>query len=185
MIFNKHSYLDGNSHAFLSASKYHWINYDPDKLETTFLNWQMAQRGTDLHALAHELIRLKVKMGRSRTSLNMYVNDAIGFDMATEQPLFYSFNCFGRADAISFKKNFLRIHDFKSGVNPTSFHQLEIYMALFCLEYNFMPHQIEAELRIYQNDEVLAHVPDHEFIRSIMTTIIAFDKRIDQLKIEG
>ena len=27
MIFNKHSALEGQ-HAFLGASKYHWINYD-------------------------------------------------------------------------------------------------------------------------------------------------------------
>ena len=31
MIFNKHSALEGQ-HAFLGASKYHWINYDESKV---------------------------------------------------------------------------------------------------------------------------------------------------------
>ena len=32
MIFNKHSNLEGQ-HAFLGASKFHWINYDEDKIK--------------------------------------------------------------------------------------------------------------------------------------------------------
>ena len=32
MIFNKHSALEGQ-HAFLGASKYHWINYDESKVD--------------------------------------------------------------------------------------------------------------------------------------------------------
>ena len=31
MIFNNHSNLEGQ-HAFLGASKYHWINYDETKV---------------------------------------------------------------------------------------------------------------------------------------------------------
>ena len=38
MVFNKHSDLEG-SHAFLSASKYHWINYDEEKLAQSYLNF--------------------------------------------------------------------------------------------------------------------------------------------------
>ena len=59
-----------------------------------------------------------------------------------EQALYYSDNCFGTADAISFKKNFLRIHDLKTGVTPGSMKQLLIYASMFCLEYNFLPIQI-------------------------------------------
>ena len=35
MTFNEHSRLIGQ-HAFLGASKYHWINYDVDKLATVY-----------------------------------------------------------------------------------------------------------------------------------------------------
>ena len=35
MNWNRHSDLEG-SHAFLSASKYHWINYDADKLADSY-----------------------------------------------------------------------------------------------------------------------------------------------------
>jgi hypothetical protein len=37
----------------------------------------------------------------------MYVNDAIGYQMTPEQPIYYSENCVGTADAISFKNDFL------------------------------------------------------------------------------
>ena len=36
MIFNKHSNLEGQ-HAFLGASKYHWINYSEDKVADSYL----------------------------------------------------------------------------------------------------------------------------------------------------
>ena len=36
MNFNKHYSLEGK-HAFLDASKYHWVNYDNDKLAESFL----------------------------------------------------------------------------------------------------------------------------------------------------
>jgi len=114
MNFNVHSRLEGQ-HAFLSASKYHWINYDEEKLISTFTKYQAIQRGTDLHELASQLIRLGVKLPKANKTFNLYVNDAIGFKMETEQPLYYSDNCFGTADAISFRKNILRIHDLKSG----------------------------------------------------------------------
>jgi hypothetical protein len=32
----------------------------------------------------------------------MYVNDAIGYNMKVEQPLYYSENCFGHADTLCF-----------------------------------------------------------------------------------
>src|SRR6185503_610766 len=111
--FTNHSRLLGK-HAFLSASNYHWINYDEDKLDRVFFKAMAAQRGTELHALAHQLIRLGVKLPDTTMSLNQYVNDAIGFRMSSEQILFYSENCYGTADTICFRNNKLRIHDFKS-----------------------------------------------------------------------
>lgn len=182
MNFNKHSNLEGQ-HAFLSASKYHWVNYDEDKLINSFSKWMAAKRGTELHEFASEAIRLGIKLPKTNKSLNLYVNDAIGFKMETEQTLYYSENCFGTADAICFRKNVLRIHDFKSGVTPASMRQLEIYAALFCLEYRREPSSIEIELRLYQMDEVTVYNPQPEDIIYIMDKIILFDKHINELKI--
>ena len=104
--------------------------------------------------------------------------------MQPEQILFYSENCFGTADSISFKDNFLRIHDLKTGVTPASIKQLLIYAALFCLEYKIKPSTIQIELRIYQNDEVVVHNPTAEEILPIIDKIITFDKRINKIKSE-
>ena len=116
----------------------------------------------------------------------MYVNDAIGYRMTPEQLLVYSENCFGTADAICFRKvdgrMFLRIHDLKTGVSPASIKQLEIYAALFCLEYHEDPNDIGCELRLYQSDEVLVHEPETEEILYIMQKIKDFDRRIQELK---
>ena len=183
MIFKNHSELLG-LHAFLSASKYHWINYDYDKLEETFFKSQAAQRGTELHDLANRLIKMGIKLPKTKQTLNMYVNDAIGFKMQTEQVLLYSVNCFGTADAVSFKKNQFRIHDYKSGVTPASMTQLEVYAALFCLEYKYNPNDIDIELRMYQNDEVEIVYPLKENILYIMNKIVDFDNYIEKLKLE-
>lgn len=182
MNFNKHFRLEGQ-HAFLSASKYHWINYDEDKLNSSFIKHLATLKGIKLHAHACECIRLGVKLPKTKKTLNMYVNDAIGFKMTPEQPLYFSENCFGTADAISFKSSILRIHDLKTGENKTSVNQLEVYASLFCLEYDVKPSDIDIELRIYQSDEVLIHHPDNEKILYIIEKIISFDKQIDKLKI--
>lgn len=184
MNFNNHSRLEGQ-HAFLSASKYHWINYDEEKIDRTYLNFLATQRGTRLHTFASDAIELGVKLPKSRKTINMYVNDAIGFKMKSEQVLYYSENCFGTADTISFRKNLLRIHDLKTGVTPASMRQLEVYAALFCLEYNARPEDIGIQLRLYQTDEVLVHEPPCEDIITIMDKIVAFDKRIEKLQIGG
>lgn len=181
MNFNSHLRIEGQ-HAFLSPSKYHWINYDDEKLDTTYSRHLASHRGVRLHDLAKECIELGVKLPRSKKTLNSYVNDAIGYRMTPEQVLYFSDNAFGTADAISFRKNLLRIHDLKTGVTPTSMSQLEVYAALFCLEYLQKPHLIRMELRIYQNDEIIAHHPDpHEIVR-IMDKIIHFNKRIEKIK---
>jgi hypothetical protein len=174
MNFKEHSDLSGK-HAFLSPSNYHWINYDPDKLEARFISAMAAKRGTDLHEFAHMAIRLGIKMPKSRKTLHMYVNDAITHQMTVEQPLYYSENCFGHADTLSFRNRFLRVHDLKTGVRATSEHQLEVYAALFCLE-------IKIELRIYQTDEIRVYEPEPEDIARIMNTIMDHDRLIEQLK---
>lgn len=184
MNFKKHSGLEGR-HAFLSASKSHWVNYDDQKLMATYTNHLAAMRGTRYHEFACECISLSVKLPRSEKTLNKYVNDAIGYKMTPEQILYYSDNCFGTTDAISFKNDLLRIHDLKTGTTKSSPRQTEVYAALFCLEYNVKPPQISIECRIYQNDEVLIHIPNSEDIVYIMDKIITFDKRIDKLKTGG
>jgi hypothetical protein len=141
-----------------------------------------AKRGTDLHNLAHEAIRLGIKLSRVNKSLSTYVNDAIGFKMVCEQTLYYSDNCFGTADTICFRRNKLRIHDLKTGVVHTSEHQLEVYAALFCLEYSIDPFSIEIELRIYQRDEIKIFEPYSEIILDIMNRIIDFDQQIEAMK---
>ena len=105
--------------------------------------------------------------------------------MTPEQVLWYSDRVFGTADAISYNGKLLRIHDLKTGVTPASPHQLEIYAALFCLEYDVKPGSIDIELRIYQNDEVLIHIPEVVEIIHIMDRIVAYDKLIEQIQNEG
>lgn len=181
MDFNRHLDLLGE-HAFLSASKYHWVIYDDDKLSSSYLKFLATRRGTELHDFAKRCIELKQRLPKSKKSLNSYVNDAIGFRMRAEQPLFYSVNAFGTADAICFRDKVLRIHDLKTGVSTVSMVQLMIYSAFFCLEYKVNPKEIEIELRIYQSDEIIVHKPEVSEIMGIMNKTISFDKRIELIK---
>ena len=183
MNFNNHSMLEGK-HAFLGASKYHWINYDADKVADSYSKFLAVQRGTELHDFAAQCIKLGQKLPKSKKTLNMYVNDAIGFKMTPEQVLYYSENCFGTADSISFRNGLLRIHDLKTGVIPAHMEQLMIYAALFCLEYKVKPSEIDMELRLYQSDNVLYHNPTAEDIVPIIDKIISFDKIITNIKLE-
>ncbi len=183
MNFNKHFNLDGK-HAFLGASKYAWLGYDPEKLKESYYNTQARYHGTRLHELASELIKLGVKLPATHKTLNMFVNDAIGYRMESEQVLYYSDNCFGTADAISYKERTkkLRIHDLKTGSTPASMKQLYIYAALFCLEYAMDPHQLDIELRIYQFDDMDICIPEVTDILLTMQKICEFSKLIDELK---
>ena len=183
MNFNRHSDLK-DKHAFLSASKYYWINYDKEKLVAAYSNFIAAQNGTILDAFAAQCIQLGHKLWNKRKTLNMYVNDAIGFKMTPEQTLYFSDNCFGTADAIVFRDNTLRIHDLKTGTTPAHMEQLMIYAALFCLEYKTKPSDIGIELRIYQSNDILVYTPTAEEIESIIDKIIEFDKVIEKLKTE-
>lgn len=187
MNWNNHSRLAG-SHSFLSASAYHWINYDKDKLISVYRNRLATLRGTALHELASQLIKLKVKLPNSQKTLNMFVNDAIGFGMESEQILYYSDNAFGTADAIYYGKQrgtdrlILRIHDLKTGEAPAHMEQLLIYAAYFCLEYHTRPGEIDIECRIYQNNDILFYKPEVDEIIQIMDKIVMFDKLIEEIK---
>lgn len=183
MIFNRHSNLEGQ-HAFLGASKYHWINYDAGKIAESYSRFLATQKGTILHSFAAQCIKLGQKLPKSHKTLNMYVNDAIGYKMVPEQVLYYSDNCFGTADAISYRNGLLRIHDLKTGVVPAHMEQLEIYAALFCLEYKMKPSDIGMELRLYQGDEIVVCNPSPDDIQLITDKIISFDKIIAKVKEE-
>jgi len=183
MKFNLHyDLLD--RHAFLSASNYHWLNYDEEKLRNAYAKSQAQFRGVALHDFARQAILLGIKLPKTKNPVNQFINDAIGYRMAPEQILFYSYNAFGTSDAISFRNNLLRVHDLKTGLSRVSMVQLEIYSALFCLEYDQLPKNIDIELRIYQASKIIVHEPAHVDTRRIMEKIIYFDKKIEEFKAE-
>lgn len=184
MKFCNHKNLEG-LHAMFSPSQSHWLRYDDEKVIEVYQNRRAAERGSRLHQWAKDTIDLGIKQPRSSKTLSAYVNDAIGFMMSTEVVLFYSERFFGTADAISFRyekesgKEVLRIHDLKTGkVGKIESHmeQLEVYAALFCLEYKIKPGDIAIKLRVYKNDEVICHEPTAEDIVPIIDKIIHLDK---------
>lgn len=183
MNFNQHLNLEG-LHAPFSPSQSSWLRYDDEKALEIFANKRAAEHGSRLHAWAAETISLGIKQPKSKKTLYSYVNDAIGFQMEPEVVLFYSERFFGTADAISFRKNVLRIHDLKTGVRKAKMEQLMIYAALFCLEYRVKPTDIEIELRLYQNDEILYHNPGADEIKQIMDKIIHLDKLLMKAEYE-
>lgn len=203
MIFNDHSELEGR-HAFLGASKWQWLNYDDETLYLRYRNSYSQSLGTALHELAKQLIKFRIKVAETDRKMVMlhllnsgipafaidmdgifgnfkaYVNDAIGYRMTPEVVLFHSYTCFGTADTICFRDNFLRVHDYKSGSTPAHIEQLLIYAGLFCLEYKdrIRFSDFEAELRIYQNPEVLIHNPSREELNDVVEKIISSDKSL-------
>lgn len=180
MNFIKHSNLEG-LHAPFGASKSSWLRYDDNKAISYFQSMKAKEMGTRLHAWAKETIDLGIKQPKSKKTIYSYINDAIGFKMSTEVVLYYSDFFFGTADTICFRNNILRIHDLKTGTTPVHIEQLEIYAALFCLEYKIKPSDISIELRIYQNDEVLYHNPEPEDILEIMDKIIHLNKVLEHI----
>ena len=183
MNFVKHSNLEG-LHAPFAASQSAWLRYDDDKVLDVYRNKKAKELGTRLHAWAKETIDLGIKQPRSSKTLSAYVNDAIGYKMSTEVVLYYSDYFFGTADAISFRNNILRIHDLKTGSSgkiENHIEQLEVYAALFCLEYRFKPGEIKMELRVYKSDEVLVHTPTAEDILPIMDKIVSLNKILEQI----
>ena len=183
MNFVKHLKLEG-LHAPFAASQSAWLRYDDEKVLTVYQNKKAAEMGTKLHDWAKKTIDLGIKQPRSKKTLYAYVNDAIGFKMSTEVVLYYSNRFFGTADAISFRNGMLRIHDLKTGKSgkiEDHIEQLEVYAALFCLEYKVKPGDINIELRVYKNDEVLYHNPTAEDILPIMDKIIHLNKLLEKI----
>lgn len=181
MKFHEYSSLEG-MHAPFSPSQSSWLRYDDEKAVEVIINKKAAEMGTRLHQWAKDTIDLGLKQPRSKKTLYAYVNDAIGYKMDTEVVLFYSPRFFGTADAICFRNNFLRIHDLKTGKTPVHMEQLEIYAALFCLEYQVKPGEIDMELRIYQNNEIVIHNPTAEDILPIMDKIVHLDKLLESIE---
>ena len=199
VIFNKHSELEGK-HALLGASKHAWLNYDDEQLVRSYYSSFAQPIGTLVHSYAKKKIKYRQPMEDNRSEKNNlilhllendipsqviqvdnlfynlmpYVNDAIGYKMTPEQVLYYSEYSFGTADAISYGRNTLRIHDLKTGVSPVSMDQLMVYAAWFFLEYkkevNFQ--KSHTELRIYQNQEVIVHTPTNQEISEVMDKVI-------------
>lgn len=213
MNFNRHFAQEGK-HAILSASSWRWINDDKDSLVKRITSSYAQSIGTILHGLAYRHIKYRIKMNkydkknvmlellsngipgividsidfdRMFENLMAYVNDGVGFKLSPEVVLYYSDNFFGTADAIGFNENdrILRIHDYKSGVIPAHIEQLEIYAALFCLEYRFKPHEIDTHLQIYQGADVLYHNPEPGEIKEIIDKIVEYDKFLNQIRLEG
>ena len=183
MQFVQHRNLEG-LHAPFSPSQPSWLRYDDQKALEVYDNRKASEMGTILHQWAKTTIDLGIKQPRSKKTIYSYVNDAIGYRMNTEVVLYYSDRFFGTADAISFRNNFLRIHDLKTGKMPAKMEQLEVYAALFCLEYKVKPKDIEMELRIYQNDEILYHNPTAEDIVPVMDKIVHLDKLLEKIDYE-
>ena len=186
MNFEKHSNLEG-LHAPFSPSQSSWLRYDDEKALEVYANRKASEIGTKLHQWAKDTIDLGIKQPRSKKTLYAYVNDAIGFKMSTEVVLFYSKRFFGTADSISFRNNFLRIHDLKTGKHEASMEQLLIYAALFCLEYRVKPTELNGcELRLYQSDEVICDNPAPEDILAVMDKIVQLNKALEQVNyLEG
>lgn len=184
MQFNRHKILEG-LHAPFSPSQSSWLRYTDEKAIEVYSNRKAAEMGSRLHQWAKDTIDLKIKQPKSKRTLYAYVNDAIGYKLDTEVVLFYSERFFGTADAIGFRDGVLRIHDLKTGKTAVHMEQLEIYAALFCLEYKVKPSDIVIELRIYQNDTIIVHNPTAEDIVRVMDKIIHLDKLLEKMEKEG
>ena len=224
MLWNEHCKdVPKGAHAFLSPSQHSFLNYNREQLFNRYKAGYAATVGTILHAFAADRIKYKIKVTRyDRKEIELellrhgvpanvydmdmifenfknYVNDAIGFQLRPEQVLFYSKNCFGTADAISYTElkgdrdyiGELRIHDLKTGITSVSMKQLELYAALFHLEYGTKPGKTKTILSIYQSaidddGEVFADIiteePEPEIIARHMDTIITMDRWIDSFK---
>lgn len=183
MRWKKHSHLEGQ-HAFLSPSTYHWINYDEEKLKFRWKTLRAALEGVEQHRYAAIAIEEKEFQDDETTTLGLYINQCIQYKMHPEQVLYYSPNAFGTVDAIAYRYRRLRISDLKTGVTRVSEHQLEVYAALFCLEYEVDPFRINIELRIYQDNQCRVYEADPAFIKGIMDKIEQFDVIINSLREE-
>ena len=188
---------NGNAHALFAPSQPSWMRYENEEQIILKLKSHYAQAiGTLTHEKAKSCIERRKKLNKSSSILlelyllenkipeavidiqdlypnfMLYVNDCISMKMLPEQLLVYSEYCFGTADAISFKKNLLRINDLKTGKLPPKMDQLKGYAALFCLKHDIQPSTIKTELRIYQSGQVNLYTPDPEEIKDVMDRIV-------------
>jgi hypothetical protein len=184
MRFKKHSHLEGQ-HAFLSPSTYHWINYDEEKLAFRYRALRAALEGMEHHRYAAIAIEEREVQDDESSTVGMYINQCIQYRMSPEVVLYYSPNAFGTVDAIAYRYRILRISDLKTGVTRTSEHQLEVYAALFCLEYEKDPFAMrDIELRIYQDNGCRVYDGNPGIIKAIMDKIVMFDEILNKLREE-
>lgn len=167
-------YVQKGAHAPLSPSQYAWANR-PGDLEYLRNKWERlkaAERGTKDHEFASLCIQRGQRLPKSSKTLNLYVNDCVGYRMRPEQLLYYGPHCFGTTDAIAFNGSLLRISDLKTGQSGTKFTQLEVYAALFCLEHKVSPLEIDILLTIYQYDDKIQDKADVSHILELMDWIV-------------
>lgn len=144
-----------------------------------------ALEGVEQHRYAAICIEEGIVQDDETTTVGLYINQCIQYKMSAEVVLFYSPNAFGTVDAIAYRHRRLRISDLKTGVTRVSEHQLEVYAALFCLEYEIDPFSMrDIELRIYQDASVRVYVGDPYFIKGIMDKIVKFDQILNKLREE-
>lgn len=171
--FNQHLEIPDEEHAIFSPSQPSFMNYTDEQIINRIEKDGAAKRGTEDHNFAKLCIMRGDRLYKCKKTLNMHVNDAIGFGLVPEQKLSYIRRIIqGTADAINFENGVLRIHDLKTGTSPAHMEQLEIYAAIFCLEYRIDPADIKVETRIYQNGEIEISQPDSKLIRDYMETLI-------------
>lgn len=175
----------------MSPSQSSWVNDDDAKFIERLKNHEAIKRGTELHQYAETAIKYGVRQPEETDeTLYKYINDAIDYMMDPEVVLYYSKWCFGTADTISFRMEpriskelpTLRIHDLKTGKTPAKLRQLEVYAALFCLEYQYRPDEIAMILRIYQSNQIVELSPSTTDIVPIMDKIVRFDEIANSLE---
>lgn len=155
------------------------------KLEFRYKALRAALEGTEQHRYARIAIEEREFQDDETTTLGMYINQCLQYRMHPEIVLYYSPNAYGTVDAIAYRHRVLRISDLKTGFTRTSEHQLEVYAALFCLEYEIDPFSMRGiELRIYQEGQCREYIGDPVYIRGIMDKIVQFDQILNRLREE-
>lgn len=179
-------------HSFASGNIKAYESYDEENLDDVrkgFRNYVRGRYPLDqdkTSALAFMFLdNMRYVPEESWLSVAQFINDGCQYKMNSEQPLWYSDNAFGTTDAISFYRNKLRIHDLKTGDTPAKIMQLNIYAALFCLEYHKHPDQIKIELAIYQFGNVTKESPDSKDIRDLMDLIVEDDRVLNLMSLDG
>lgn len=155
-----------------------------DEIENHIYQRYFDDKYQDLRKDGKPLLSMSRELaGNIYDTVKDYINDGIGYKMMVEQPLVYNDDFFGTADSIVFRDGMLRIHDLKTGTLPAKMEQLQVYAALFCLEYKTKPSEVDMELRLYQSNEIVVFNPTAEDVLPIMDAIIKYSKLISDTKI--